>query len=181
MQSDLSSLPKGIQRKFLLDLSPSEFIGFCSASKNILKEVCNDDFWRLKIERDFPDHFLSFQKKNLVIKNPKRTYIRLFTDEIKHLENLFGEKDPTIIKIIKETFDSLKKSPLFIPYMKFGKNQDMFKKLVNETLSRKFKEANKKIDNEKLIKFSEHIRWDLVPDEKKQKITFRFRLIFNNF
>ena len=77
----MESLPKDVKQKMALDLSPPDLIIFCASGKEINKDICgSDDFWRLKIEKDYSKMFKYYQKHNMTFKKPKNTYIRKFTE-----------------------------------------------------------------------------------------------------
>ena len=84
----METLPLDLRRKIALNLSPKELIELCLSSKEVFyKGICQDDqFWRLKVEYDYPEVMEYFQKNNLVLKNPKNTYIRVFSKISKLIE-----------------------------------------------------------------------------------------------
>jgi hypothetical protein len=156
MESDLShfdKFPIDIQRKILLELSPMDLINFCRTNKENLEKFCQDKvFWRLKLEHDFPDDFLSYQKKKLVLKNPKNTYIKLFTEETRNIEKevlslvrakkyLLPYQEDIILGIIK-TLEQLKKIPNYPIIFTRRLNEDaLVVQYTRKNLS------NRKIDN----------------------------------
>ena len=80
-------LPTDIQRKIALELEPYDLVSFCAVNKDTNKEICNSDiFWRLKIERDFPEIFRYFQVNKLVLRNPKTTYMRNFIELSEYID-----------------------------------------------------------------------------------------------
>ena len=81
-------LPFDIQRQIALELEPYDLIMFCRSNKTINQEICNsNEFWRLKIQRDFPVIWSYFNDHNLILKNPKDTYIRNFIGISEAVEN----------------------------------------------------------------------------------------------
>jgi len=69
------NLPKDVQRKIALNLEAHELIKFCSTNQKTYQDICNsDEFWRLKLEMDYPNEF----KNAGIIKNPKNIYIKKF-------------------------------------------------------------------------------------------------------
>lgn len=91
--SRFNFLPEDIQRKILLELSPNDLINVCLTQKDKMEKFCdNDIFWRLKIQKDFPEDFYYYNKNNLILKNPKNTYIRLFTREIREFEKILNRE-----------------------------------------------------------------------------------------
>lgn len=72
-------LPFDIQRQIALELEPYDLIIFCRSNKNINREICNsNEFWRLKMEKDFPEVWSYFTNAGMIMKQPKNTYIRIF-------------------------------------------------------------------------------------------------------
>jgi len=88
--ASFQSLPLDLRRKIALDLSPTELIKLCLSSKEVFyKGICNnDEFWRLKIEHDYPEIIDYFRKNNLILRNPKNTYIRTFSRISEIIEKL---------------------------------------------------------------------------------------------
>ena len=87
----MQTLPKDVTIEMALNLSPPDLVSFCSASKT-QNRVCNsDDFWRRKLQRDYPEKFLEG------IKNPKEIYIKKFTYVSRRIEKL-------LIEVIRESF-----------------------------------------------------------------------------
>ena len=97
--ASFQSLPLDLRRKIALDLSPTELIKLCLSSKEVFyKGICNnDEFWRLKIEYDYPEIIDYFRKNNLILRNPKNTYIRTFSRISEIIEKL----------VKKENYDKL--------------------------------------------------------------------------
>lgn len=83
-----NNLPEDVQRKIALELSPSDLINFCLTEKQKMDKICNSDiFWRLKLEKDFRQVFYYYKKHNIILKNPKNTYMRLFTEQARFIED----------------------------------------------------------------------------------------------
>lgn len=77
----METLPKDVQRKLALEFSPPDLINFCLTNKQTYEDICNSkDFWRRKLAIDFPYVSAHFVKNNLVLSNPKNTYIKKFTE-----------------------------------------------------------------------------------------------------
>lgn len=94
-----------IQRKIALELKPYDLVSFCASDKSFNKNICSDDkFWRLKIEKDFPEIFEYFKKTGLILKNPKSTYIRNFVNLSKLIEKntIYYRDEKPIFKKIKD-------------------------------------------------------------------------------
>ena len=71
----MESLPKDVAIEMALNLSPVDVIRFCSASK-AQNRICNsNDFWRRKLDRDYPGDFLP----GTILTNAKELYIKRFT------------------------------------------------------------------------------------------------------
>lgn len=109
--SNLLQMPKDLQRKVALELSPSDLINFCVTNKNVNVEICESkDFWRLKLEKDYPEVFNYFSKGKLILKNPKNTYIRRFTEVSREVEifvrqQVHPEYQPLIYDIIYKSYE----------------------------------------------------------------------------
>ena len=82
----------------------------------------NKDFWRMKIQRDYPKVFNFYKIQNITLANPKNTYIRKFIEISKAIENFIEEfiEDVLEEKLIrdffktqKENFDNIQKKELF--------------------------------------------------------------------
>ena len=96
----MENLPKDIRRKLALELKPHDLINFCLVNKKTNADVCDsDEFWRLKLSMDYPLVFNYYQRHNLILKNPKNTYIRKFTDITRELEKFVDEYFPTDKKL----------------------------------------------------------------------------------
>ena len=94
MEANFENLPADLQRQISLDLEPYELIRLCSTNKIFNKNICNnDDFWRLKIERDFPILYNYFSKSGAKLRYPKKTYVRVFTELSTVIENQMKEKN----------------------------------------------------------------------------------------
>jgi hypothetical protein len=88
-------LPKDIQIKLALELSPKDLINLCLASKGTYEKICDSkDFWRQKLQKDYPKLFYYYQKQNKILLNPKNTYIRKFTEISKEIENYVSKYFP---------------------------------------------------------------------------------------
>lgn len=88
----METLPKDIRRKLALELKPHDLINFCLLNKKTNADVCDsDEFWRLKLSMDYPIVFNYYQRHNLILKTPKNTYIRKFTDIYMELEKFVDE------------------------------------------------------------------------------------------
>ena len=69
----MESLPKDVAIEIALNLSPADLIRFCSASK-AQNRICNsNDFWRRKLNKDYPE------TKDKIIEYPREVYIYKFT------------------------------------------------------------------------------------------------------
>lgn len=89
----MESLPKDVQRKIALDFSPPDLINFCLSNKDIYNNICNSkDFWRRKLAIDFPYIVSYFVKNNLILANPKATYIKKFTEVSQKIENFIKQE-----------------------------------------------------------------------------------------
>ena len=89
----MESLPKDVMAEMALNLSAPDVIKFCLASKS-QNRICNlNDFWRRKLDKDYPGDFAP----GTVLVNAKELYIKRFTYVSRKIEEFME-------KIIKETF-----------------------------------------------------------------------------
>ena len=89
----MESLPKDVAIEMALNLSPPDLINFCSASK-AQNRICNsNDFWRRKLDKDYPGDFAP----GTVLKNAKELYIKRFTYVSRRIEEFMEN-------IIREAF-----------------------------------------------------------------------------
>ena len=87
----METLPKDVAIEMALNLSAPDFISFCSASK-AQNRVCNsNDFWRRKLERDYPEELLESYQTGEPIANPREVYINKFTFVSRKIENFVEE------------------------------------------------------------------------------------------
>ena len=77
----MEKLPKDLKRKLALELAPSDLITFCASNRELNRDICESkEFWRLKLDRDYPEVFPYFRKYGKVLVDPKRTYIKKFRE-----------------------------------------------------------------------------------------------------
>ena len=77
----MERLPKDLKRKLALELSPQDLITFCASNRELNRDICESkEFWRLKLDRDYPEVFPYFRKYGKVLVDPKRTYIKKFRE-----------------------------------------------------------------------------------------------------
>ena len=139
-----------IQRKIALDLDPSDFISLCSSKKEFYKNICeNDIFWRLKIERDYPEIFNYFQKNGLILKNPKNTYIRTFKKiaellEIYSSNIIVYENNKDVFKPIQTNKEVINKiyNVLSSSYIDYRKVYDNDYRTIRNILIKNIKKYN---------------------------------------
>ena len=75
----MESLPKDVAIEMALNLSPPDLVRLCSASK-AQNRICNsNDFWRRKLEKDYPEEVFHSYVTEIPIENPKQIYINKFT------------------------------------------------------------------------------------------------------
>lgn len=97
----MQQVPKDIRIKIALELSPPDLIHFCATERKQNRDICNSEtFWRLKLEKDYPEEFLEFYQSfydsdvyqdNKIIKNPKERYIYRFTEIAREIEKFYEE------------------------------------------------------------------------------------------
>ena len=89
----MENLPKDVAIEMALNLSPVDLISLCSSSKT-QNRICNsNNFWRRKLDRDYPGDFAS----GTILTNPKELYIKRFTYVSRKIEEFMEN-------IIKEAF-----------------------------------------------------------------------------
>ena len=97
----METLSKDVAIEMALNLSAPDFISLCSASKT-QNRICNsNDFWRRKLEKDYPEELLQFYQTGEVINNPKELYINKFTFLSRKIEEFVEE---LIEKIFQKNF-----------------------------------------------------------------------------
>ena len=107
----METLPKDVRRKIALELSPADIVRFCLAESESNKEICQSDaFWRLKIQRDFPDLFYHYDKYGLHLKHPKNTYLKTVSKYRKAIED-FSKKYTVPEEDIDNLYQSVKTNP----------------------------------------------------------------------
>lgn len=85
----METLPPDVLRKIALEMSPPDLIKFCSTEKRMNVNICDSkDFWLKKLEIDYPEALIITYRDGLPLINPKRTYIRKFTEVSKLIESI---------------------------------------------------------------------------------------------
>ena len=88
-------LPHDIKRQIALEFPAPYLIELCTKYPQIGKGVCeSNDFWRLKLQRDFPTYFKYFTDHNISIKNPKNAYMRKVAYISENLEYISNKHFP---------------------------------------------------------------------------------------
>lgn len=88
----METLPKDVRIELAMNLSPPDLINFCATEKKQSLEICaSKDFWRKKLEKDYPEEFLDFYAMGQPIANPKDVYIRRFTEISRRIEEFIPE------------------------------------------------------------------------------------------
>lgn len=134
-----------VLRKIALELPPYDLISLCASKKSFYKDICkNNQFWRFKLEKDFPEVFNYILNLGLSLKNPKSTYIRVFTQ----LSSLI-EKYTTIdilrdVHINKEKVKDKIYKVLYSAYsdLRKLKIEDSYEQVVTQKLNKYIKEYN---------------------------------------
>ena len=94
----MEKLPKDLKRKLALELSPPDLISFCATQRKMNADICeSNEFWRLKLEIDYPESMPYFKKFGKTLVNPKKTYIRKFTEISKPIDD-FVKKYPESLR-----------------------------------------------------------------------------------
>jgi len=123
------NFPADIKRQIALKLHPSDVIKLCKLSSEYNNDICNNnDFWRLKLQLDFPTRFNLLTSQGIVFKNPKATYIREFlaisTEIDKFLDNI---NIKTSDKNRKPVFDKI--------YSKIDESYDTYNEKFSTTFA----------------------------------------------
>jgi Leucine-rich repeat (LRR) protein len=113
----MENAPKDILFTIGMDLDLPDLLKWCSSSSRINKNVCqNDNIWRSKLLKDFPD----FEKFNLN-RSLRETYVFLYQLSYikKHMETSKSLQDILRLKTISLTGKNLKNVPSFdLPNLK---------------------------------------------------------------
>lgn len=153
-----------ILRKIALELPAYDLISLCVSKKSFYKDICSSSqFWRLKLEKDFPEAFNYILNLGLPLKNPKSTYIRVFTQlsELiekytkKFVDYYTGEemefsrliplnKEKVLQKIYKTLYDAYAE-------LRKMKIKNMYDVNVKNTLKRYIEENNLNEIEEKIL------------------------------
>ena len=97
----MESLPKDVAIEMALNLSAPDLISLCSTSKT-QNRICNsNDFWRRKLEKDYPEELLQFYQTGEPVDNPKQVYVNKFTFLSRKIEEFVEE---LIEKIFNKNF-----------------------------------------------------------------------------
>lgn len=92
----METLPKDVRFEIAMNLSPPDLINLCLSEKKQNIEVCaSKDFWRRKLEKDYPEEFIEFYMKGIPVANPKSIYVNRFTEISRAIEKFI----PQFIKI----------------------------------------------------------------------------------
>ena len=86
----MNTLPKDMVGKLIDELSPQDFISFCSSNvdPNVTRICHMDEIWVRRLQRDFQLLVIKFPN---IIRMPKTVYLKLFTD-ISKLAETFTKK-----------------------------------------------------------------------------------------
>ena len=86
----MNKLPKDMVGKLIDELSPQDFISFCSSNvdPNVTRICHMDEIWARRLRRDFEELVNKFPN---IITNPRKVYLKIFTDLSKLAENLSKE------------------------------------------------------------------------------------------
>lgn len=108
----MEKLPKDLKRKLALELSPSDLISFCASNRKLNQDICESkEFWRLKLEMDYPETIPYFRKYGKPLVNPKNTYIRKFREISKPIDD-FVNKYPVNLRhvLYNDIYDTYQKN-----------------------------------------------------------------------
>ena len=151
----MDKLPIDVKRKIALELKPSDLIKFCMTEKEMYGKICMDNnFWRLKLERDYPSKFNYFVSRGLKFKNPRNTYIREFT----RIANIIENK-------VRPIYPNLKISQVLIDIFYKYKNIDYSLYDLQASLAKKLRNRITTYDYDKIILFLNN----LIREEKEKE------------
>lgn len=140
----METLSIDLKRNISLDLPPVDLIRLCLTSSELYENICNsDEFWRLKIEKDYPEVTKYFRKNNLILRKPKVTYIRVFSSISKVIEEESNDKQG-LYDFLSHVYNDMRKNAPYSSYTEY--NIDLNKKLE------KYKHLYKYSNNDFLIK-----------------------------
>ena len=139
----MEGLPKDIVIKLALELSPPDLINFCLVDKKF--NICdNKDFWRQKIQIDYPYVFEYYSRQNRPLANPKNTYIRKFTEVFRAIEKSIDIQFPYSGDVEKKEM-SVKFHDLYREILEFYLTKGYLK---DSLIKKHFPEKNKYNYNE---------------------------------
>ncbi len=90
----LENLPNDVIRSIALELKPVDLISLCATNQKLKSTICEDrGFWYRKLIKDYPE-YEKFQK----LLDPKKTYIRKFTEITRIIEKYSGSTNPELVE-----------------------------------------------------------------------------------
>jgi len=134
----MKDLPGDIKRKIAMEFSPPDLISFCMINQAYNADVCdNAQFWKNKLEIDFPAKFNYFVKHRLVFVNPKNTYMKEFLyigNEIDQLLNsmkyrLLGEAEKRKVSLEIYRMEVFKK--IYLTIEEIDKKYNTYDDILN--------------------------------------------------
>lgn len=143
-----------VLRKIALELPPYDLISLCASKKSFYKDICkNNQFWRLKLEKDFPEVFNYILNLGLSLKNPKSTYMRVFTQLSSLIEKYTTiylnkkEEEIDILRDVRINKDKVKDKIYKVLYSAYSdlrklKIVDSYEQVVTQKLNKYIKEYN---------------------------------------
>ena len=128
----MEKLPKDLKRKLALELNPPDLIAFCASNRDLNRDICESkEFWRLKLEVDYPEVLPYFRKYGKILVDPKKTYIRKFRDISKIIDE-FVQKFPENVRRrmyndIYDLYEKYKNNPEELSMRGFYNTYNFFK------------------------------------------------------
>jgi DNA replicative helicase MCM subunit Mcm2 (Cdc46/Mcm family) len=141
----MKALPKDILFKTIIDLPPMDIVNLSATDKSFNKKNSNlNEFWVLKLQKDYPYLYKSLPKP---INNAKNEYIKEFTFLAK-----------TIEKGYSKLFDMIKKDFLQFMDIKSYKNY-IFSKIYEkyQSMNLNLSDSIKNVDDEDLTDDDEQV------------------------
>lgn len=142
-----------VLRKIALELPPYDLISLCASKKSFYKDICkNNQFWRFKLEKDFPEVFNYILNLGLSLKNPKSTYMRVFTQLSSLIEKyttiyLNKKEEIDILRVVHINKEKVKDKIYKVLYSAYSdlrklKTVESYEKVVTQKLNNYIKEYN---------------------------------------
>ena len=111
----MENASKDVLFTIAMNLDLPNLLKWCSSNSKIHRNVCqNDDVWRSKLLKDYPNEYSDYQKFNLK-KSLRETYVFLY--QLSYIKKLIGTNESLFEIFLKKEINlsdkGLKKVPAF--------------------------------------------------------------------